>query len=511
MPDNLPATSADKLSLDKEFISLLLELAAEYDIQRILTHVTNRIPNLIGAKEASLFWIDSERKRIVLKATYSGNEHNIGNYWYEVGEGLTGWVARSGRPLRISNIEDEEELRRIDPALQWSDKYDGFRTATKVEKERKRAFLAVPVKIEGITMGVLRIAKTKHPNMEFSQEDEDLMRSFANNIGSIVKKGELLQRVKGFAELMQPIYFTNLEAMDKYFQWVVNIIPPMIGSRGCTIWLKDDKSGEYILRYASKGNPLEKKINRASYREGEGLTGWVIRTGESLRINNVRDKKELRRVHPGLKGKGKHKEFSNFLAAPIRTATDIYGVVRMSKDVGGIPFSEDDEKQLITYGNFLGASFSYVNIKKSGVIPVRPKWQGWYPNDEKSCFVLMPFSEPWSANVRNVIKRAVESQKLTFHIADEQTGPMVMQEIWKGICQARLVIADLSSANPNVTYEVGLADVLGKDMILLTQNPNEVPFDFAGVRLLYYSLDRIQELEDKLSHRITQVLEHSSR
>lgn len=510
MSKNLSISSTDKINLDKVFISTLLELAAEYDIQRILAVVVNTIPSLIGAKEASLFWIDSERKRVVLTASHADNQHNIGSYWYEIGQGLTGWVAKTGRPLRVSNIEDKEELRQIDPSLRWTDKYDGFRTAIKMEKDLKRAFLAVPIKIEGITMGVLRIAKTKHPNMKFSQEDEDLIVSFANNLGHIFKKGELLQRVKGFAELMQPIHFTSHEAMDKYFQWVVNFIPPMVGSRGCTIWLRDKKKNEYVLTYASSGNPLEKKIGQASYLEGEGLTGWVIRTGESLRINDVEDKEELKRIHPDLQGRGKHKEFSNFLAAPIRTATKIYGVIRMSKVVGGIPFSKDDENQLITYGNFLGASINYVNLEKSGFISVKPRWQEWYPSDNKTCFVLMPFSQPWSKNIRRVIKRAVEAQELTFHIADEETGAIVMNDIWKGICQARLVIADLSSANPNVAYEVGLSDVLGKEMILLAQNPNDVPFDFVGVRLLVYNPDRIDELEDKLSQRIKQVIDRAS-
>jgi len=61
-----------------------------------------------------------------------------------------------------------------------------------------------------------------------------------------------------------------------------------------------------------------------------------------------------------------------------------------------------------------------------------------------------------------------------------------MEDVWEGICRARVVIADLTAKNPNVAYEVGLADAIGKDVILLTQTEKEVPFDFLRSRLIPY-------------------------
>ena len=43
-----------------------------------------------------------------------------------------------------------------------------------------------------------------------------------------------------------------------------------------------------------------------------------------------------------------------------------------------------------------------------------------------------------------------------------------MEDIWEGVNKARLILGDLTSKNPNVTYEVGVADVLGKDVVLLS-------------------------------------------
>jgi hypothetical protein len=44
----------------------------------------------------------------------------------------------------------------------------------------------------------------------------------------------------------------------------------------------------------------------------------------------------------------------------------------------------------------------------------------------------------------------------------------------------------LSGRNPNVMYEVGLAHAIGKPILLLTRNEEDVPVDLRGVRYLYY-------------------------
>jgi signal transduction protein with GAF and PtsI domain len=512
MPRSSP--TYDKSFHDRELISNLLEFTAEYQVDNILRLVVNRIPRLVRAREASLFWLDRERNQIRLRATYDANRGNIDKRTYQVGEGLTGWVAKTGRPLRIKSIENEAELRRIDPNLKWVDKYGGFASASPTDKARQRAFLAVPIKIDGATMGVLRISKMERPNQHFSQADQDLIVTFAGHLAHILKKAEVLQRAKDFENLLEPVFFRSPEALDGYLRSVANLIPTIFNSKGCTIFLKDESSGSYALRYASKGNPLAEKIGEVGYYKGEGLTGWVLSQGESLRVNDIENEEELRHISPDLKWAGKLKEFlvhhSNFLAAPIRTPTEVYGAIRLSKDLEGNPFSEEDERLLRRYARILGSAIESLRLTQAGTMVVRPKWKGWYPVIENCCFVLMPYRPLWANNVRRVIKTAVESRNLIFRIADEETGPAVMEDIWKGICEARVIVADLSTANPNVAYEVGLADVVGKKMILLAQDPKKVPFDFVGTRLLLYRPDRLDELQDRLMERIEQLLGVSS-
>lgn len=147
--------------------------------------------------------------------------------------------------------------------------------------------------------------------------------------------------------------------------------------------------------------------------------------------------------------------------------------------------------------------------KLQSQLRIQPHWgipQGKV--DDRYVFVLMPFREQWSDIVWEVIQTTVKSRGFRCERADDKDGRIIMQDIWTGITTARVVIADLTEANPNVTYEVGMCDVLGKDQILLAQDPQKVPFDFLGIRVVPYSYVHggIKQLKDDLNLRLDQAV-----
>jgi len=105
--------------------------------------------------------------------------------------------------------------------------------------------------------------------------------------------------------------------------------------------------------------------------------------------------------------------------------------------------------------------------------------------DPQKCFVIMPYSEGWSQAVERTILEVCQKLDFKFSIAKNMEGRFIPNDIWRGITGAGLIIADLSGANPNVTYEIGLADVLGREVVLICQS-GDVPFDFLGQRLIIY-------------------------
>lgn len=103
------------------------------------------------------------------------------------------------------------------------------------------------------------------------------------------------------------------------------------------------------------------------------------------------------------------------------------------------------------------------------------------------CFVLMPFDKPFDDVYRLIIAPAVREAGLEVMRADQIFTPgSIMEQIRSAIQQSRLCIADLTGRNPNVLYELGIAQTLGKPSILMAQDINDVPFDVRQYRVIQY-------------------------
>lgn len=109
--------------------------------------------------------------------------------------------------------------------------------------------------------------------------------------------------------------------------------------------------------------------------------------------------------------------------------------------------------------------------------------------EEDLCFVLMPFKGDVLQEVYEVhIKPTVERVGLQCRRADDILGPTpIMEDIWKGINSARVVLAELTGQSPNVFYELGLCHAIGKDAILMAQDINWVLFDVRHRRTIVYT------------------------
>jgi hypothetical protein len=145
---------------------------------------------------------------------------------------------------------------------------------------------------------------------------------------------------------------------------------------------------------------------------------------------------------------------------------------------------------------------------------VQPYWASNAIGLERNAgFVLMPFRPVWAGAVYAAIGRALHSHYMRCDRGDDLPGRDVMGEIWRRICECGVVIADLTESNPNVTYEIGLADAIGRPSILLCQTAraDQLPFDFLGQRLIIYSQDHLDDLEERLKHNLRALRPSSAR
>jgi hypothetical protein len=125
---------------------------------------------------------------------------------------------------------------------------------------------------------------------------------------------------------------------------------------------------------------------------------------------------------------------------------------------------------------------------------------------EPFCFVIMPFREAEFPQriYKEVIKPFVEKNfKISCYRVDEDHLPdRIDNKIYTYLLRAAFIIAEVTTCNPNVFYELGLAHMLEKDCIIITQKfPTEVPFDIGRIRAEKYGSD--PELIDILRKAIS--------
>lgn len=101
---------------------------------------------------------------------------------------------------------------------------------------------------------------------------------------------------------------------------------------------------------------------------------------------------------------------------------------------------------------------------------------------EPFCFIIMPFREKEfkQAIYFDVIKPFIENEfKIACYRVDEDDLPdRIDNKIYSYILKSAFIVAEVTTRNPNVLYELGLAHMLEKDSIILTQTAHsEIPFD----------------------------------
>jgi len=105
-----------------------------------------------------------------------------------------------------------------------------------------------------------------------------------------------------------------------------------------------------------------------------------------------------------------------------------------------------------------------------------------------TCFVMMPFGDPIGKYYEVVYKPAIQKAGLTPIRADDEIfgAGKIMDQVWLGINNAKILVAELTGKNPNVFYELGLAHALNKPVVLVSSNEEDVPFDLRHIRVIYY-------------------------
>ncbi len=126
-------------------------------------------------------------------------------------------------------------------------------------------------------------------------------------------------------------------------------------------------------------------------------------------------------------------------------------------------------------------------------------------------FILMPFDKKFNDVYQLGIKKACDEAGAYAERIDEQIfKESILNRIYNQIAKADVIISDMTGRNPNVFYETGYAHALGKNVILLTQNADDIPFDLKHYPHIIYG-GVITELIPQLEKRVKWAIEHAQK
>ncbi len=254
------------------------------------------------------------------------------------GEGVTGWVASTGKPMRINDVQNEPKYVRANP--------------------RVRSELAVPVEIRGNVAGVLNVDSNRVG--AFSELDETRLLAFAAEASKWLElaweidqmriKGLQLSSLLNMGQMI--ISETNL---DEALQQITRHANRLMRTKLCSLLLIDVETGELFLR-ASHGAGQNYQ-SKPPLPVSESLLGVVVTRRKPLSVLNVREHHRYRHLEVA-----KKEGLVSLLAVPLVFNDKLLGVLAVyTKQLHR--FSNDEIKLLTAL-----ADLSAVAIEKGRLL-----------------------------------------------------------------------------------------------------------------------------------------------
>ena len=262
----------------------LAELRARYDRLNLLYQVANVITTTLEPQEAlqlilnqavelmraasgSIALINPTTGSLEIHAA-KGLPANAAEFKLRLGEGITGWVARTGKPARVGDVTQDPRYMML--------------------RREVRSELAVPLEVAGEVRGVLNMDADR-PDA-FSAEDQELLETLAAPAARVIHNTWLYEQLRLKARLFESLASVSRAInsalnLDDALSVITREACVLMRGKVCSLMLLDE-SREWLELRASFGAG-ERYINRPRLSAEESLLGIVVRRKKPLQVENV--------------------------------------------------------------------------------------------------------------------------------------------------------------------------------------------------------------------------------
>lgn len=130
------------------------------------------------------------------------------------------------------------------------------------------------------------------------------------------------------------------------------------------------------------------------------------------------------------------------------------------------------------------------------------------PVKQRQIALMMPFDPRFNIVRDSILQLATELSCTCLRADNVWNEDVLIQEIINLIIESKIVICDATGRNPNVFYEAGIAHALGKKVIIITQNADDIPFDLKHLRYVAYLGNKqgVLDLALQLKPKVEQLI-----
>jgi HD-GYP domain-containing protein (c-di-GMP phosphodiesterase class II) len=191
----------DELESSRQLVKKLLSrigaaIISYEGIDNLLNLIVENTVVALEARMGSLMLVDGEKQELYIKTAWSNNGQAADSELrVKLGEGIAGWVAKEGRPMRGSGKATSL----------------GFRHAPSEES----AILSVPLTLRDHPIGVITVLRG-HSSRAFAEDDETLLASIGSQMAVAIENYRLnLDVERTYLETIMALALA-VEAKDPY-------------------------------------------------------------------------------------------------------------------------------------------------------------------------------------------------------------------------------------------------------------------------------------------------------
>lgn len=147
-------------------------------------------------------------------------------------------------------------------------------------------------------------------------------------------------------------------------------------------------------------------------------------------------------------------------------------------------------------------AFTDIDLKNNRAL------RGKLKTNKTQVFVVMKFDDEVLNSAYESIKSTLNELKLdTVRIDEIEHSGAITDEILRYIDESKYVLVELTGSRPNCYYEAGYADALGKEIIYVIKDGEDIHFDLKHRKFIIWKTE--SDLRKKIRNRFKSLLDES--